>query len=198
MSIFQRARDMILNPRVTWQAAKGESVGIKSLLINYAAPLALIPAVSSLIGMTIIGIRLPDGNLVRCPLGQCLIGAIVGYFLHLGGLLVGAWIIKLLAPLFKARSDMTLAAKVVIYSMTPVWLSGIFSLVPGLGILSLLGLYGIYLLVLGLGEVLETPRARVPLYTLAILVAGMVISMVLSIVVVGLFYGPMFMQTMAG
>jgi hypothetical protein len=195
--ILLRARDIILNPRVTWQSLREESIDVKQLFINYAAPFALIPTVCSLIGMTIVGIRLPAGNVVRAPLVQSLLGGAVGYILHLGGLLIGAWVVKLLAPVFKAKADLNSAAKVVVYSMTPVWLAGIFSLVPGLGILSILGLYGVYLLALGLGPVLDTPSNKVVLYTIAILVAGTLISMVLSVVVVGMFYGPMYMRMMA-
>jgi hypothetical protein len=197
MNILSRARDIIMNPKVTWQVVKDETVDIKHLIVNYAAPLALIPTVCSLIGMTLIGMRMPDGTMLRAPFLQSFLGGIVGYALHLGGLLVAAWFIKLLAPFFKARADLTAAMKVVVFSMSPVWLVGVFSLIPGMGIIGILGLYSIYLLALGLGTVLDTPSNKVILYMLSILAVSFVISMVLSMVVVGLFYGPMFMQMMA-
>ena len=65
MNIFERARDIVLKPKETWLVIKGESIEIKQLFLNYAAPLALIPAVCSFIGMTLIGIRMPSGNVVR-------------------------------------------------------------------------------------------------------------------------------------
>lgn len=197
MKILIRARDIIINPRLTWQIIKDEVTDIKQLFIDYAAPLALIPAVCGLIGMTLIGIRMPAGNVVRAPFMEALIGGIVGYALHLAGVLVGAWAVKLLAPVFGSKPDLPSAVKVVVYSMTPVWLVGIFSLIPGLGILGILGLYGIYLLALGLPVVLETPSHKVIWYTLAILAIGLVISVILSVVVVGMFYGPMFMRMMS-
>lgn len=197
MTIFSRARDIILNPKVTWQVIKDEKIENKDLFINYAAPLALIPAVCSLIGLTLIGVRVPGGNLVRAPFIESLMAGAVGYVLHLAALLLAAWIVKSLASLFKAKADFNLALKVIVYSMTPVWLVGVFSIAPGLGFLSILGLYGIYLLALGLGTILETPANKVVLYTISILLLSFVLSLVLSVVTVGLFYGPMFMKMMA-
>lgn len=197
MNIVERVKDIIMKPKDTWPVIKGESVEIKQLIINYAAPLALIPAVSGLIGMTLVGIRLPAGNLVRAPFITSLLGGIVGYVLGLAGILLGAWVIKFLAPYFSSKADLTLAAKLVVYSATPFWLVGIFSAVPGLGVLSIIGLYGVYLLVLGLPVLLETPPNKVVLYTISILVVGFVVSMVLNLVVAGLFFGPMYMKMMA-
>jgi hypothetical protein len=197
MNIFERARDIILKPKETWPVIKGESIEIKQLFLNYAAPLALIPALCSLIGMTLIGIRMPSGNVVRSPFFASLSGGVVGYVLNLASIFLVAWIVKLLAPYFNSKADLNSSVKVVIYSMTPVWLVGIFALLPGLGILSILGLYGIYLLVLGLQEILDTPSNRVALYTIAVLAVGFLISLILSGIVVGLFYGPMYMHMMA-
>lgn len=197
MTIFERVREVILNPRVAWQIVKEEKIEVKQLFVNYAAPLALIPAVSSLIGLTLIGVRLPAGNVVRPPFFEALIAGVVGYIFHLAGLLIGGWMVKLLAPVFSSKSDYTLAMKVAVYSMTPFWLAGIFSALPGLGILSVLGLYGIYLLVLGLPVILETPSDKVIWYALLILIAASVVSFVLSLFVFGMCYGPMFMRMMA-
>lgn len=197
MNILERARDIILNPRVTWQVIKGEAVDLKQLFVNYAAPLALIPAVCGLIGMTVIGIRVPAGTVVRAPFMGALLGGLTGYILHLAGVWVGGWLVKTLAPYFSSKPDFNSAMKVVVYSMTPVWLAGIFSLIPGLGILSLLGLYGIYLLVLGLPVVMETPSEKVVWYTISILAVGLVISLILSGIIVGTIYGPMYMRMMA-
>lgn len=196
MKIFERVKDIILKPKETWQVIKEEPVEIKSLFISYIAPLALIPAVCSFIGMTLIGIRIPSGMVYRAPLLGSLLGGVVGYVLNLVGILIGAWIIKLLAPSFNSKADLNEALKVVAYSMTPFWLVGIFQLIPGLGILSILGLYGIYLLALGLSPVLETPENKVIWFTVAIVLIGIVVSFILSAVVYGAFYGPMYMHMM--
>jgi hypothetical protein len=194
---MERARAMVLKPKETWEIIKKENLDAKQILINYALPLALVPAVCNLIAFTLIGIRLPGGNLVRAPFLEALSGGIIGYVLHVGGLLAGSWVASLLAPTFASKSDFNASVEIVAYSMTPVWLAGIFSLLPGLGILSILGLYGVYLLALGLPVILETPENKVFWYTLAIVISGMAISFVLSLLVVGVFYGPMYLRMMA-
>lgn len=128
--IFERAKKMILSPKETWQAVKGETASIQGLFINYAAPLALIPTVATLIGLSIVGIRMPAGHVARAPFTEALTGSVVGYSFHLLSLLAGAWVVNFLAPHFNSKPDMNAAVKLVVYSMTPVWLLGIFSLVP--------------------------------------------------------------------
>jgi len=196
MKIFERARAIILNPKATWPLIRDEAVDIKQLFINYAAPLALIPAVSSFIGITIIGFRVPAGYMYRLPFLEAMVGVVLGYVINLAGVFVGGWVVKLLAPFFNSKADLNAAMKVVAYSLTPVWLVGIFSLVPGLGVLSILGLYGIYLLAVGLPVVMETPSNKVILYTISIIIAGFVISFVFSLALALLYYGPVFMRTM--
>ena len=197
MKILERVRDIILDPRNTWQTIKGEVVEARSLLINYAAPLMLIPAISSLIGMTLVGYRLTGGNVVRAPFTTAFIGGVLGYFLTLVGIYVGALAVARIAAFFESKTDLDSVVKLIVYSLTPTWLVGIFGLVPGMGILSILGLYGIYLMVIGLPIVLETPVGRVAWLTVAILFTGMVISFVLTSIMLGMVYGPMYLNMMA-
>jgi hypothetical protein len=197
MEILKRAREVIMNPKGTWLAIKSENIEIKELFINYAGPLALIPAIAGFIGMTLIGMRIPSGEVLRAPFIESLAGGVIGYVLQLAGVLAGAWVVKYLAPSFNSKADLTLAAKLVVYSMTPVWLLGILQIIPGLGILSILGLYAIYLLAVGLPALIDTPQDKVVWFTTAIIIASIVISFILSIIVVGAIYGPMYMRMMA-
>ncbi|MFC1510904.1 Yip1 family protein [Candidatus Margulisiibacteriota bacterium] len=197
MTVLSRARNIIINPRVTWQVIKDETVEVKQLFINYAAPLALIPAICSLIGMTLFGVRMPSGLVVRAPFMEALTAGALGYVFHLVAVFIGGHIIKLLAPVFKSKVDLAASIKLAVFSMTPAWLAGVFSLIPGLGLLSILGLYGIYLFVLGLPVLLDTPPNKVVFYVLSVLVASFVISLVLSLILVGTVYGPMYMRMMA-
>jgi len=195
--IFERARAIISRPVETWRAVKGEAASVQDLFINYAAPLALIPAVSGLIGLSIVGIRMPTGIMARAPFMESLAGAVLGYIFHLLGILAGIWIANLLAPYFNSKSDFNAAAKLVVYSLTPVWLLGVFSIIPGLGVLQIFGLYSVYLLYRGLPFLMETPREKALIYTVSIMVAWMLISLVLTIIVGGAVYGPLYMRMMS-
>lgn len=197
MTIFDRAKMMILNPRLTWQTIKTESTDVKQLLLNYAAPLALIPPVSSFIGLILFGIRLPTGHMMRPMFGELLAISILSYIASLLAVYIVGIIINFLAPYFSSKADFNQSMKLAVYSATPVWLAGIFSLLPGLGVLSILGLYGIYLLVLGLPELLETPPDKILWYMLSIILVTIVVNFLLSAILVGPVFGPMYMRMMA-
>ena len=74
----------------------------------------------------------PAVGLVRAPLFDGLFGAIFGYVLSCAIVLVLGILIDLVAPLFGGRRDFDSAFKLAVYSFTPVWLAGIFLVLPGL------------------------------------------------------------------
>lgn len=67
--------------------------------------------------------------------------------------------------------------------MTPAWLVGVFSLVPGLRILGILGLYSLYLFWLGVPAMMKAPADKSVPYTAAVVVCAIVIAVVISVVV---------------
>ena len=195
--IFARAKQIILKPKETWQTIKGEPGTVQELFINYAAPLALVPALATLISLSIVGVKLPGGQLARAPFMEALTGGVLVYVFNLLGLLAAAWAVDFLSPYFESKTDFFLAAKLVVYSMTPVWLLGIFSAWPKLGLFQIFGLYSVYLLYAGLPVILDTQPERAAWYTALIVIAAIFISLVLSVVVGGAVYGPMLMRMMA-
>ena len=195
--ILNRAKAMILKPLETWQTVKTENATIQQLFIDYAAPLALIPFVAALIGLSIVGIRMPAGHLARAPFFEALTGGVVGYIFHLLGLLAGAWAVTVLAPYLNSKSDFTSSVKLIVFSMTPIWLLGALSAFPGLGILQIFGLYSIYLIYLGLPILLDTPKEKVLWFTVIFMIAWFVISLILGLFVYGAVNGPMLMRMMA-
>ena len=61
-------------------------------------------------------------------------------------------------------------------------LAGIFILIPGLRFLSILGLYGLYLLWTGLTPLMKAPRDRSFFYALCIVAAAIIVTVALAIV----------------
>jgi hypothetical protein len=79
---------------------------------------------------------------------------------------------------------------VTVYSYTPLWLSGIFTLIPGLRFLGLLGLYGLYLLYLGLPVLMKSPQEKSLGYAAAVVVCAIVIGLILGMILGALFSFP--------
>jgi hypothetical protein len=102
----------------------------------------------------------------------------VTYVLALAGTYVLGLIIDALAPTFNGQRSQIQALKVAVYSSTASWIAGIFQLIPGLRLLTILGLYSLYLLYLGLPVLMKSPRDKAGAYTAVVIVAAIVLFMV--------------------
>src|ERR1700674_160875 len=148
MNLVERVKAILLTPKTEWSVIEREPGDVAYLFTNYVAILAAIPAVCSFIGAVLIGI----------PIVPALIGAIVGYALTFVGVYVMALIIDVLAPTFGAQKNAANALKLSSYTPTPYWVAGVFLLIPGLRVLTAIaGLYGLYLLWVGLPPLMKSP-----------------------------------------
>jgi len=182
MNIIERIKGILFKPQEEWQTIAGETTPIAALYKNYIILLAAIGPVSAFIGMSLVGVSLPVGGSYRVPMTTGILHAIVQYGLTLGGVYVLAVIIDALAPTFLAEKNIDQAFKLATYSHTPGWLVGIFALIPTLGIFGILGLYGLYLLYVGLPVLMKCPQEKSIGYTIAIIIAAIIIFIVIGAV----------------
>ena len=160
MNAAHRARAILADPAGEWAAIESEPGDPAYVLSRYVTVLALVPATFSFIGACIVGVIMPNGALLRTPLVNGVFGAIFGYVLSCAIVLVLGIVINLVAPLFGGRRDFDSAFKLAVYSFTPAWLAGVFLVLPGLQFLTLTGLYGGYILWLGLPRLIKSPERR--------------------------------------
>jgi hypothetical protein len=186
MDIVARAKAILLAPKTEWLVIEQEPGDPAYLFSNYVAILAAIPAVCGFIGASIIGISLPIVGTVRVGIVAGIASALVHYLLAFVMVYVMALIIDALAPTFMGQKNQANALKLAVYSMTPAWLAGVFSLIPGLRLLAILGLYGLYLLWVGLPPLMRVPQEKSTGYAAAIVVCAIIISLVIG-AIVGLF-----------
>jgi hypothetical protein len=159
MTIAERIKGILLRPEAEWRTIAEEPGDPSDLFTFYVAILALVPALAWLIGASVVGVTTADGT-VRMPLIPGLFSAIFGYVVSFVAAGLMALVIEALARVFGGRSDLASALKLAAYSYTPLWLAGIFNLFPGLRFLSVLGLYGLYLLWTGLAPLMRVTRGR--------------------------------------
>jgi len=177
--LVERVKSILLKPGATWDVIDTEPATTGGLFRNYAAILALIPAICGLIGGAVIG----GAFGIKTPLIAGLVGAVVGYVLNLAMVFVLGLIIDGLAPSFDGQKNQVQAMKVAVYASTAGWVAGIFSLIPMLGLLALLGsLYGLYLLYLGLPKLMKAPHEKAFGYTAVTVVVAVVLSIVITAV----------------
>jgi hypothetical protein len=182
MNLVERVKGILLRPKQEWQTIAGETTTIAELYKGYVILLAAIGPVASIIGMSIVGISLPFMGSFRVPITTSIASALVSYVLTLAGVYVLALIIDALAPTFAGEKNLTQAFKVAAYSYTAGWVVGIFAMIPALSVLGILGLYGLYLLYLGLPVLMKSPQEKSLGYTVAVVIAGIVIFVVVGII----------------
>ena len=190
-SLFQRMKNIVLSPKSEWPVIASESTSTGQLFTSYAVPLTAFLALMSFVRMSIIGVNIPFAGSIRTPLVTGIVYALCSFAfglvgLYLVGLIVNAW-----APTFAGIRDQRQALKVAAYSLTPAWLSSVFALSPVLGTLLqlLAGLYGIYVLSVGLPFVMRSPRERAFGYTAAVVLSTILLGAALGTVgtALGLF-----------
>jgi uncharacterized membrane protein len=189
MDIVARAKAIIMTPKTEWQTIENETDDTASLFRNYVAYLAAIPAICGFIGMSVIGFSVPVLGTIRIGFFAGLASAIIRYVLTFVMLYVLAQVTDALAPTFAARKDYAQAIKLVVYAFTPAWLAGVFSLIPGLRGLSIIGLYSLYLFWLGAPVLMKAPEDKSLPYTGAVVVCGVVAYVVIS-TIAGIFAHP--------
>lgn len=178
---------MLTQPTDTWLDVKEEPATARRLYLRFALPLAAIPPIARMAGLSVIGVSFL-GVRYRLPLSNVLGYGIVSYILSLAALYVTALITYSLAPYFGGQKNKDQAFKLVIYSSIPYWIGGVLLFIPGLApAVTIISLYGYYLLFKGLPIMMDTPRAKVPLYFLALLAVTVVLSFVIASIATTLF-----------
>lgn len=204
MDIKTRAMNMITKPAAEWPVVAAESQTIESLIKNYAAPLAAIPAIAGLIGVALVSSVLPFmpaavGIGMGVGLVAAVVGAIVQWVMALVSVFVCTLVVEFLAPKFQSTQSRVQAMKLVVFAMTPVWVAGIFRILPLLGgLISLLAaLYAIYVFYLGFTPVLNTPSSQVVPYMAICVLVMIAIFIVLVTFTTALMFGAMGAAAMA-
>lgn len=183
MGLVERVKGILLTPRSEWEAIAAEATTPADLYKGYILPLAAIGPICQVVGYSVLGIRMPFGSTVyRTPIGTALTSAVVTYVLSLIGVFVLGVIIDGLAPTFGGTKSQIQALKTAAYSSTASWVAGIFTLVPGLRVLAILGLYSIYLLYLGLPVTMKAPSDRAGAYTGVVILAAFVLFFIIGMI----------------
>jgi hypothetical protein len=172
MKAVARAKAILLDPAAAWRGIEKDIGDPAFLLSRYVAVLALIPALSSFVGATLIGAIAPSGAIIRADLIDGALGAIFNYAASCAIVLLLGLIANLLAPLFGGRRDFEDAFKLAVFSFTPLWLAGLFLLLPGLRFLLLTGAYGIYLFWLGAPRLTKVPEQQALNFTVLIVICA--------------------------
>jgi len=175
MNLVERAKNIVVSPKTEWPVIASEPADPGGILAGYVVPLALIPTLATVLGVGLLG----AGPMASIGIGVAM--GVVSLITSILGVLIGAFVVDILAPTFSSEKDFGRSLQLVAYSWTPAWLAGILQIVPALGILAAIaGLYGVYLMYLGLPVIKKTPQDKLVVYLIVVLVAILVLYMVIA------------------
>ena len=182
MNLVERAKNILLTPKTEWEAVAAEEPNIQQILLSYVLPLALIPTIAIIIGWGVIGAFGFTSFTYGIAMGLV---QIINAFLSV---LIAGFVIDALAPSFGSQKNMGRAVQLVAYSMTPIWVAGILNILPTIGWLAvLIGLYGLFLMYLGLAPLMKTPEDKKVGYLVVSVIILIVVYFAIAAILSGIF-----------
>lgn len=174
MKTVNQAKDLVFNPKGTMEKLKDEKVELNDIII-YLAIVGIPTFLGLLIGYGFVWWG--GGGLI----GYAFAIAIIAYIMSIVGVIVFGFILNALAPTFKTTQNKMQALKLVSYAATPWLLLGIVNIFPAAALISLVGgLYGLYILYLGIPILMGTTQnQQMPFF-----IAGLIVY----IIVMGAIY----------
>jgi hypothetical protein len=181
MNIVERVQRICLSPDTEWPVIAAERTPLATLLTGYVLPLAVLSALGAFVAAIMANLSLV----------AWFAAVLIRVIMSLAMVVVMSIVIDALAPSFGAQKSSDGAGKVAVYSPTPAWVAGLFQFVPLLGgLIGLAGaLYTIYLLYLGLQNVMKSPPDKVVLYTLVVVLCGFAVGAMIAVIVAVLGIG---------
>ncbi|MDA1186087.1 MAG: Yip1 family protein [Acidobacteria bacterium] len=182
-----RVMNILKSPGTEWSVIARESTDVGRLYREYIMILSVIPVVATFIAFSVIGVSIPFAGTFRRPMMSGLSFLLLSYVMNLVGVYVCAVIIEWLAPKFKSSGTRLDALKLVAYAATPVWIAGVFNLLPLLSVVLLLAaVYAVYLVYLGLPVLMKTPADQVVIYMIVAALVIIVVNVVMATMTTGL------------
>jgi hypothetical protein len=175
--MVERIKRLLIAPAQEWPRIDAEPMTIKGIYTGWVVPLAAIGPVAGLIGTLVFGYSFL-GVTYRPPIGAAIGTALVGYVMALIGVYLLSLIINALAPSFDGTRNPVSAFKVAAFTGTAGWLAGVFQIIPSLAWLSLLGLYGLYLLWVGLPILMKVPEGKATPYIVVTMLVAIIVFLV--------------------
>ena len=160
-NIFKRAINIMFKPMQEWEAVAKEQPRIPMLILGYALIFSVIPLFSLIVGYGLVGER----NIYffdyywHTSLLKGIVNGTIFLIATFAAIIFSSIIVNMLAPSFKTEKNLGRAMQLITYSFTPMFFGGALFIIPLLSFLVyLIGLYGVFILLIGLPIILKTPK----------------------------------------
>jgi len=201
LMIIKNVFNLLYSPEAEWQAIASENRSVAKTYFHYVMPMALIPAISALIGASYMGWGLVGEKVVKLPFENALTLSIVAYLALCTSVAVVGYLIQWMANTYGGKPTFTRCFSLAAYSASPLFLVGVVALYPVLWANTLCTLiaiaFAVKLLFRGVPIMMEIDKDKAFLFANSILTVCMILIIGLFTVTV-LFWGfglaPVFTQ----
>ena len=181
MNLIERVKNILTTPKTEWGKISLEPQSMGAVIGSYVVPLVLIGGVATFIGYAFIGVNYGFFRMTGTEWGIKM--AIIQIVSVIVGVVVTAFVVDALAPSFGSEKNINKSTQLVAYGYTPAFIGAIFNIFPAIALIgSLLGLYGIYLMYLGLGPIKKTPEDKKVIYLVVTIVVLVVVYFVIGLI----------------
>ena len=181
LALIGRVKNLLLSPGSEWEVIDREEVEPKRLAVRYVAPLAAIPALAIVLGLSVVGVQV-QGDWHRAPILGVAISAAVFFALSIAGVFFFAAIVDWLAPRFGATRNYRQAFKVSAYSITAAMVAGVIAIAPALQVFALMAAaYSLYLLFIGTPKVMHPAPASAVNYSIVTTLSAIAVALVVGL-----------------
>lgn len=205
MALLQHTFGIMTHPSSEWKSIREARTSFKQVFLSHVPFLALIPAISSFIGVTQVGFAVAGGDPVRLSVESAMSLCALTYVALLAGVFVLGEFINWMAKTYgvtgtdEQRHHAGTALAVCI--TTPLFLVGIFNLYPSLWLnalaMTMAGAYSVYLIYEGIPVVMNIDRDRAFLYATSVVTVGLVLmvtAIIGTVLLWGLGIGPVYID----
>jgi hypothetical protein len=180
VKLVDRAIDICIKPRATFLDIEREKWGFTALYRDYLLWLAALPVLVKLV-VAVFG-RQAVASAGR-SLAAHLAAAFLDYVCLLAGVYALALAINAMAPAFGGERDEDRALRLCTYGLTPSFLADAIGALPGLAWSSVLSLYAIVLVTIGLPRLMRCDEDRALAYGAGAAVAMAAIRLATSLLI---------------
>jgi hypothetical protein len=175
-NLFDRIKQLLVNPYAEYQRIEEENLPHSKVLTNYVLPLMIIPFVFSFIG----GYAVAPGYTIGSYIAGGFCFAFCQLIILFGGIYITTLIVNTMANSFGGENNFNRAFSLVAYAYTPMLLAGIFQVWEGLHWIGFsVGIYGLYLLTVGLKSLMKPTDEKINAYTTATFIIALFVFAIL-------------------
>ncbi len=187
---------LLINPKEEWVKIRSEECSVGTCYFSYVLLLAAIPPVSGYIGTTTFGWEIGAREAVKLSSQSALTIAVAYYLVMLVGVFSMGFMIHWMGKTYGTEQPLARCISLAAFVATPMFLVGVFEVLPILWLNFIVGLpalaYTVYLLYSGVPVMMEIDSERGFLFSSSVLAVGMV-ALVCMLAATAILWGSGFM-----